>query len=207
MGQFPHGDCAGKVRTIERFHAVTRGWSGIAYSAVVCPHGYVFEGRGTGVRSAANGTSAIGGNDHWYAVCYLSGQMDPFTDAAKAGVIDAVRWLRAKGGAGPAVNGHRDHHPTECPGSTIYRWLQTAAFDAAPEQQEDPDMEPKQIAGAPITFTNPGGAKVQSTVQGAFDDLRDRTLAQGKALQEIRDVQLPAVLAKLDELLGKAPGA
>ena len=83
MGAFSHDKCAGKVRTIERFHAVTRGWAGIAYNLLVCPHGYVFEGRGAGVRSAANGTSNIGGNDQWYAVCYLGGQGDGFTDTAK----------------------------------------------------------------------------------------------------------------------------
>jgi hypothetical protein len=68
-----HSECAGKVRTIERFHAVSRGWSGIAYNALACPHGSVYEGRGPGVRSAANGESSIGGNDQWYAVCYPAG--------------------------------------------------------------------------------------------------------------------------------------
>jgi hypothetical protein len=136
MGTWPHADCAAKVRVIERFHAVTRGWAGIAYTLVVCPHGDVFEGRGVGIRSAANGESAIGGNDHWYAVCYLGGQGDGFTKAGRAGVVEAVRYLR-KHGAGAKVNGHRDHHPTECPGDTIYRWLQAASFDA-PEPRRKP---------------------------------------------------------------------
>lgn len=127
MGTFSHSECAGKVRGIERFHKLTRGWAGIAYNLLVCPHGYVFEGRGAGVRSAANGTSGIGGNDHWYAVCYLSGEGDPLTDAGKAGLIDAVQHLRLAG-AGEKVNGHRDHHPTQCPGDAIYSWLQTATF-------------------------------------------------------------------------------
>lgn len=121
MGDWHHGECAGKVRVIERFHAVTRGWAGIAYNLIVCPHGYVFEGRGAGIRSAANGTSGIGGNDHWYAVCYLGGQGDGFTPAGQHGMADAITYLRSKG-AGPKVNGHRDHHPTECPGDEIYAW-------------------------------------------------------------------------------------
>lgn len=128
MGDWPHSQCARKVKTIERFHAVTRGWSGIAYTAVVCPHGYVFEGRGVGVRSAANGTSNIGGNDHWYAVCYLGGEGDGLTAAGKQGYADAIAWLR-NNGAGHKVNGHRDHHPTECPGDQIYHWLNRADFD------------------------------------------------------------------------------
>ena len=128
MGTWPHSECAAKVRGIERFHAVTRKWAGIAYTLLVCPHGYVFEGRGAGIRSAANGTSSIGGNDHWYAICYLSGQGDPFTAEAKAGIVDGVRYLRSKG-AGKKVNGHRDHHATECPGDEVYAWLKTASFD------------------------------------------------------------------------------
>jgi hypothetical protein len=141
MGDFAHSVCTRKVRTIERFHAVTRGWSGIAYSAVVCPHGYVFEGRGIGVRTAANGESAIGGNDHWYAVCYLGGAGDPFTAAGQRGMADAIAWLR-RGGAGPKVNGHRDHHATECPGDDIYAWAHSAAPNrTAPEEDDMADPE------------------------------------------------------------------
>lgn len=143
MGGFPHSQCARKVRSIERFHAVNRGWAGIAYSALVCPHGHVYEGRGLRVRTAANGTSDIGGNDHWYAVCYLGGVSDPFTDAAKDGFRDAVRWLRAQGGAGDRVNGHRDHHATQCPGDAIYAWVRSTNFDNPSPNQED-DMTPAQ---------------------------------------------------------------
>ena len=130
MGTFPHGQCAGKVRTIRRFHQGTRGWAEIAYSAIVCPHGYVFECRGLHTETAANGTSSIGGNPHWYAVCYMSGQGDPFTDAAKAAYHEAVDWLRTEGGAGLKVNGHRDHHSTECPGDVIYKWLHAEDWTA-----------------------------------------------------------------------------
>ena len=112
-----------------------RGWSDIAYNAIVCPHGRVFEGRGVGNMFAANGFESV--NDDWYAVCYLGGKGDPFTAEAKQGVIDAVLWLREKGDAGPKVNGHRDHKATACPGDVIYRWLETARFvkPAPPEAQ------------------------------------------------------------------------
>lgn len=121
MGAFPHSECAGKVRGIQDFHIGGRNWADIAYNALVCPHGSVFEGRGPGVTSAANGYTRA--NDEWYAVCYLGGERDPFTDSGKAGFIEAVAWLRTAGAAGPAVNGHRDHKPTECPGNEIYTWL------------------------------------------------------------------------------------
>ena len=75
LGSFPHSLCAGKVRAIQRFHMDARGWDDIAYSAVVCPHGHVFEGRWIGIRTAANGTSY--GNNRYYAVCYWAVRATP----------------------------------------------------------------------------------------------------------------------------------
>lgn len=120
MGWFAHTDCAAKVRGIQRFHKEARGWADIAYNAIVCPHGYVFVGRGAGIKSAANGNERT--NDDWYAVCYLGGDGDPLTYLGKVGLKRAVRWLR-NAGAGAHVNGHRDHKSTACPGDDIYDWL------------------------------------------------------------------------------------
>lgn len=126
MGSFSHASCASKVRGIQAFHKQSRGWADIAYNALVCPHGYVFEGRGLGVTSAANGNSTTNGD--WYAVCYLGGEGDGFTDEGKAAFVEAVQWLR-RDGAGPQVNGHRDHKATQCPGDEIYSWLKRTNFD------------------------------------------------------------------------------
>lgn len=128
MGRFEHSQCAGKVRGIQAFHRDKRGWADIAYNAIVCPHGYVFEGRGPGVKSAANGNALD--NDDWYAVCYLGGERDGFTDAGKEGFLTAFGWLAREGGAGPRRNGHRDHKATACPGDEIYRWVHSLASGA-----------------------------------------------------------------------------
>jgi len=80
IGSFPHSSCAALVRGIQAFHMDTRGWADLAYSAIGCPHGYVFEGRGPGHRTAANGTDD--GNQRFYAVCFLGGEGDEFTLAA-----------------------------------------------------------------------------------------------------------------------------
>lgn len=129
VGPFDHSECAGKVRGIERHHEYGNGWGDIAYNLLVCPHGYVFEGRGVGVRSAANGSTQT--NDDWYAVCYLGGELDGFTENGRAGFTFAVQLLR-RAGAGPKVNGHRDHKATTCPGPAIYAWLQTVDFSEEP---------------------------------------------------------------------------
>lgn len=137
LGNFSHSECAGKVRGIQAYHRDQRGWADIAYSAVVCPHGYVFEGRGPGTAVAANGYASA--NYSWYAVCYLGGEGDDFTEGGKSGFIRAVQWLREAGPCGDRVNGHRDHKATQCPGWAIYRWLQEANFNTPP-QKEDDDM-------------------------------------------------------------------
>lgn len=121
MGTFPHTACPSKVRGIQDFHMGTRGWSDIAYNAVVCPHGYVFEGRGPGVRSAANGTDP--GNDADVAVCYLSGEGDPFTPEGAQAMADAMHWLSPGG----KRHAHRDWKPTACPGDTIAAWAHSPA--------------------------------------------------------------------------------
>jgi hypothetical protein len=116
-----HASCAPKVRGIQAFHMDYRGWVDIAYSGVACPHGYLFEGRGPGKRTAANGTNV--GNDTAYAVCYLGGQNDGFTDAGELAMRAGFNWLQREGAAGPGRNGHRDWKPTECPGNEIYSWI------------------------------------------------------------------------------------
>lgn len=136
MGVFPHAKCGEKVRGIQAFHRDTRKWADIAYNAIVCPHGVVFEGRGPGVKSAANGGTQD--NDDWYAVCYLGGERDGFTDDGKAGMVTAVDWLRRDGGAGPQVNGHRDHKATACPGPAIYEWLNEHDWDPTPAKSPRP---------------------------------------------------------------------
>lgn len=136
---WPHTQCPRKVQAIQRYHQGTKGWADVAYNALACPHGDVFEGRGPDVRSAANGESVIGGNDRWYAVCYLAGVGDDFTAEGQAAMLAAIAWLRQEGGAGKAVNGHRDHHPTECPGDAIYAWVRLGIPPARPPISEPED--------------------------------------------------------------------
>lgn len=137
MGTFPHASCASKVRAIQDFHMDGRGWSDIAYNSMSCPHGYVFEGRGRGVRSAANGTTA--GNSGSFADCYLGGQGDPFTDAGKRAKRQAGIWLT--GVAWPRKC-HRDWKATACPGDVICQWTH-AGQPVGPGPAPIPDPPPE----------------------------------------------------------------
>ncbi|RGD62059.1 LysM peptidoglycan-binding domain-containing protein [Kitasatospora xanthocidica] len=124
-----HGRCAGHMRDIQRSHIndPKEDWIDIAYSFMVCPHGYVFEGRGLGRRNGANGNPALNGAH--YAVCSMvgtSGITSP-TDAMLDGLLDAIEYCRAQGGAGGEVRGHKDGYPTSCPGDELYAWVQRGA--------------------------------------------------------------------------------
>lgn len=114
-----HAECAGRVRGIQNYHMDSNGWADVAYSHLVCVHGYVFEGRGEWTRTAANGTNP--GNQNWYAVCGLTGGTESDYDVITPELIDAFHHaiirLRDLGGAAHAVNGHRDHLSTGCPGN------------------------------------------------------------------------------------------
>ncbi|MFJ2735513.1 peptidoglycan-binding protein [Streptomyces sp. NPDC087317] len=124
-----HGSCAGHVRDIQASHLANtkENYSDIAYSALVCPHGYTFEGRGLHRQTGANGDQAL--NKAHYAVCAIlgdSGLVVP-TDAMLDGLVDAIGWLRNGGDAGQEVLGHRDGYATACPGDPLYAWVKAGA--------------------------------------------------------------------------------
>ncbi|MBK3563234.1 MULTISPECIES: peptidoglycan-binding protein [unclassified Streptomyces] len=124
-----HSACAGHMRDIQASHLANakEDYSDIAYNAVVCPHGYVFEGRGLHRKTAANGNQPLNVKD--YAVCAMvgsSGLVKP-TDAQLGGLVDAIEWLRSGGAAGDEVLGHRDGYATQCPGDPLYAWVQAGA--------------------------------------------------------------------------------
>jgi N-acetylmuramoyl-L-alanine amidase len=115
-----HSRCAARVRAIEHHHVKGNGWAAIAYNFLVCEHGFVFEGRGLGRRSAAQGTTA--GNDSYYAVCALIGSRDTPGERLKSGTDAAIRYCR-RHGAASRLKGHRDFKSTSCPGGPLYEWL------------------------------------------------------------------------------------
>lgn len=129
-----HADCAGVVRSIQRFHQQTRGWDDIAYNWLVCQHGAVFEGRGWGVMSAAT----YGHNGHTQAVCFLGGDRegrDDVTAGGRAALAHVIRDFHRRYSG--RVVGHRDRVATGCPGDEIYAWIQVEGWEAL-----DPKRKP-----------------------------------------------------------------
>jgi hypothetical protein len=118
-----HSDCAARVRGIDRFHRVTKGWpGGIGYSWVYCQHGFVFEGRSWGFWPAAT----LGHNHRTQAICFLGGDAKDRDDVTALGRA-ATSWLisefHGRYGKDKRIVGHRDRVKTTCPGDEIYDWI------------------------------------------------------------------------------------
>ncbi|GIH26048.1 N-acetylmuramoyl-L-alanine amidase [Acrocarpospora phusangensis] len=121
-----HSRCVAAVQAIQDHHQFGNGWIDTGYSALTCWHRKVFVARGPHVVPAANGAGLNSGH---YAVCALagnSGLVEP-TDDLLLGILDAIEWLRAEGGAGREVKGHRDGYSTDCPGKPLYAWVKAGA--------------------------------------------------------------------------------
>ncbi|WP_432001639.1 LysM peptidoglycan-binding domain-containing protein [Streptomyces sioyaensis] len=124
-----HSLCDDYVRAVRADHLanVKENYVDIAYNALVCEHGYVFEGRGIHKQTGANGNQDLNRRD--YAICALLGSsgLSTPTDAMLHGLRDAIEWFRAHGDAGTWVGGHRDGYPTSCPGDQLYAWVKRGA--------------------------------------------------------------------------------
>lgn len=135
-----HSECYSLVRGIQNFHMDGRHWADIAYNALPCPHGFVFQGRWLGVRSAAQGTNS--GNLHYYAICGLLGEHNEFTDDLIIATWDTINHFR-QNGAGQEVKPHSAFHSTACPGP--YRdWItQGMPLPVPPEPPPAPPQPPQ----------------------------------------------------------------
>jgi hypothetical protein len=122
--QANHRNCPGRVRAMQRYHMEHNGWLDVAYTHLLCVHGFVFEGRGFGIRTAANGTTAA--NDHYLAICFLGddtkGRRD-VTPAARAALAELLDLYRRRYGAKLRIRPHSDFFPTECPGDELRRLI------------------------------------------------------------------------------------
>lgn len=124
-----HSMCTPRMRQIQASHLANtkENYTDIAYNYVVCPHGYVYEGRGAGYKTGANGSQALNGQD--YAVMGMlgnSGLVKP-PAAMLNGILDAINLCRTKGSAGKWIGGHRDGYATACPGEPLYAWVKAGA--------------------------------------------------------------------------------
>ena len=142
-------DVPGMLRSIYRYHAVSRGWGDIGYNVVVDRFGRAWEGRYGGLDRPVVGAHAGGFNSGTFGISMLGNYAttpvpQPTVDAVSAVVawkfsLHAVdprgTTTLTSGGGGtaryaagtrvtlPTVFGHRDVGSTSCPGDAGYARL------------------------------------------------------------------------------------
>lgn len=139
--QSDHKNCAGRVRGVQNFHLDKRGWSDIAYSFLVCKHGWVFEGRGWDVRTAATGDA----NDFTLACCFLGDDTtnrDDVTNPGRIALADFTRAFRLKYPKATRIWGHRDFMSTACPGVELMALVKAPGF---PPPLDQPNVLPADL--------------------------------------------------------------
>lgn len=147
-----HSECRKRWKGIQTFHMVNRGWADVAYSFAVCYHATILEGRGKGVRTAANGTNQ--GNNEWYAAFFMLGGREKPTSA----MLLAAEWYGKDRLGITRWNLHSNHKATACPGE-VSDYVGGGKFlipDDSPQEPFFPDE--------PSTPSKPGTAWTESLV-------------------------------------------
>ena len=112
-----------QCKTIQRLHQEDRGWNDVAYNFLVGDTGQIYEGRGFGNRSAAQGGNNREeinyNNKHYVAVCWLGGA-EP-TDKPSDKAIKSIEWLHEQ--VGGELRPHSSFKQTACPGDAWRQWI------------------------------------------------------------------------------------
>ncbi|RYP56925.1 hypothetical protein DL769_009817 [Monosporascus sp. CRB-8-3] len=122
-----HSECDDMMRSVQS-DQMAGEYFDVAYSLAVCQHGYVYDGRGKGHRSGANGDQQLNA-DHYAVLAFLAkfGVTQPSVSQI-TGIQDAIAYLR-RAGAGNEIKGHRDGYNTECPGGPLYELVRDGTLD------------------------------------------------------------------------------
>jgi len=110
-------------------------FSDIAYNHLACVHGVLFEGRGFGVQTGANGTTDA--NRRYAAVCAMVGVGDTIPTKIHLGLAALIDQWRAKGAASD-VKPHAFFTGSRCPGTDLRRWIAERGFELRPVSPENP---------------------------------------------------------------------
>jgi hypothetical protein len=151
LGAYDHGKCVAMVRQIQNYHMDSNGWADIAYNTITCRHGVTYEGRGYGIRSAANGSNP--GNDQSFAHCVMIGLGDEFTADAQAGIRKIFQDYENRG-SGRKRWVHSDWFSTQCPGDPVRTWLRAGMPGAVPPTPSTPNGGTVVVNAPPVTLLN-----------------------------------------------------
>ena len=128
--------CATVFNNIRAYH-MANGWIEVAYNHLTCPGcGRTHVGRGWGVRSGANGTTAA--NREWHAWMVMYGGNEPLTLSAKTWLHEMNReHLRRYGRSRLTTHRAVRGGTTECPGPEGLAWIAAGAPVPTPPDDEE----------------------------------------------------------------------
>lgn len=218
-----HDRCERFWLAVKSYHVNTKGWSDIAYSFGVCPHGVRFTGRGWFKNQFANGRDVVGPNDgadsEWYTVLVFLGEGEKPTEAMTKGVKALIHEGRTADHCGDRVLPHNAFKVKTCPGPEFTAfaklWDNQPLFPAKPAPAPKPapatDTTPLEtdviyhIKDSPYSFLHMGGRDFLPLTEATFWDLA----GQGVKVVHVSNdfFQSTAPVAKQGSLLhGKAYG-
>jgi len=135
-----HRECVAYWKWCRGFHMKTRGWADIGYSFGVCPHGFVFEGRGWNREQAAQ----PGGNTTYYSITLMCGPSDRIPQVQIDTVNLLIGLMKSKG-VSTVIKGHSNFYNTSCPGDKIRSLMRNGVFKAVTEGDDDLAYSEKQL--------------------------------------------------------------
>jgi len=129
-----------QLKQIQRLHQEDRGWNDIAYNFLVGDTGQIYEGRGFGNRSAAQGGNSRQeinyNNKHYVAVCWLGGSEPTHKPSDKA--VQSVKWLYEQ--VGGELRPHSSFKQTSCPGDAWRQHIVEGLAVSTVSNESPPEM-------------------------------------------------------------------
>ena len=129
-----------QCKKIQRLHQEDRGWNDVAYNFLVGDTGQIYEGRGFGNRSAAQGGNSRQeinyNNKHYVAVCWLGGSKP--TDKPSDKAVASVKWLYEQ--VGGELKPHSSFKQTACPGDAWRQHIVEGLAVSTLSNESPPDM-------------------------------------------------------------------
>lgn len=180
----PHSWCHEQMRSIQQQHQAIPEQSDFEYSAAVCGHGVLMEGRIAGVKGGANGSASS--NATMPSCCCLAGVGDVPPHQMLFAVSYFHRAVEMRAGRELDMFGHRDLYSTSCPGDLLYDWVLHEGYRYLAPQPPAPDPQEEDVAFL-IAVTNHPGYDPRTQVVYVADWLERRWVEN--------EAQLGAMLA------------
>jgi photosystem II stability/assembly factor-like uncharacterized protein len=194
---YASADVPAILRSIQAYHLDVQGWDDIGYQFLVDRYGRLWEGRHGGIDLPVVGAHAKGFNTDTFGV---SGIGEFTAESAPATMVSAIADLMAwrlglygvladgrttitstgnesfaegQTVSFPAIVGHRDTRPTECPGARLYALLPTIRTSARARQPAVGPVLGAWVSPGPVAVNRDGrleafGLSTGGGVQNCF---------------------------------------